>query len=77
MPPIRFRLRPESIKGVRGELAQSYGFDSHVGKWSGLAMVMFLSFALCIALLKLAFWFFSRERDTDESEKEYWRTHGG
>jgi len=56
-------------------------FGSHVGEWLALAMVIFLSFALGIALSKLVFWLLTREPDADESEdeseKEYWRIHGG
>jgi hypothetical protein len=54
-------------------------FGSHAGEWLTFAMVTLLSFALGIALLKLAFWLLTRERDADESEDEsdYWRIHGG
>jgi hypothetical protein len=54
-----------------------FGFGSQADEWLVLAMVLLLSFALCIASLKLLFWLLTRERDTDESEKEYWRIHGG
>jgi hypothetical protein len=54
-----------------------YGFGSHGHEWLVLAMFLLLSFALYIASLKLVFWLLSRKRDTDESEKEYWRIHGG
>ena len=53
-----------------------YGFGSHVGVWPALAMAILVSFALCIASLKLVFWFLTRKRDADESEKEYRRVHG-
>jgi hypothetical protein len=52
-------------------------FGSHVGQWLALALVILLTFALCVALLRLVFWLLKRERDTDESESEYWRIHGG
>jgi uncharacterized membrane protein len=58
-----------------------YAFSSPAGEWLALAMVILVSFALCIASLRLVFWFLTRKRDTDEregeSEKEYWRMHSG
>jgi hypothetical protein len=56
-------------------------FSSHVGQWLGLALAILVLFALRIALSRLVFWFLKRKRDTDEgedeSEREYWRIHGG
>ncbi len=52
-------------------------FGSHVSGWPWLAIVILLSFALGVALLKLVFWLLTRERNVDEIEKEYWRIHGG
>jgi hypothetical protein len=54
-----------------------YGFGSHTGVWLGLAMVILLPFVLCIASLRLVLWLLTRKRDTDESEREYRRIHGG
>jgi hypothetical protein len=54
-----------------------YVFGSHASKWLGLAILILLSFALGIALLRIVFWLLARERNADESEKEYWRIHGG
>ena len=54
-----------------------YGFGSHLNEWLALAMVILVSFALCIASLKLALWLPTRKRGTDKSEKDYWRIHGG
>jgi hypothetical protein len=54
-----------------------FGFGSHADERLALAMVLLLSFALCIASLKLVRWLLTRKRDTDESEKDYWRIHGG
>jgi hypothetical protein len=58
-----------------------YVFGPHVSEWLALAMVIVLSFALGIALLKLVFWLLTRERNAEEregkSDKEYWRIHGG
>jgi hypothetical protein len=55
-----------------------YGLGFHAG-W--LALAILLALVPGIALLKLAFWLLTRERDADESEDEserdYWRIHGG
>ena len=57
-----------------------HAFGSHMSEWHVLAIVILLSFALGIALLKLVFWLVAREHDADPSEgegdKEYWRVHG-
>ncbi len=53
------------------------GLAFHVGEWLALALVILLTFALCIALLRLVFGLFKRKGDTDESERDYWRIHGG
>jgi hypothetical protein len=50
-------------------------FGSPAGEWLAFAIVMFLSFALCIALSKLVWWLRTRKDGADESEKEYWRIH--
>ena len=58
-----------------------YAFGSHVGEWLALALAILVLFALRIALSRLVSWFLKRERDADESddesEKDYWRIHGG
>ena len=58
-----------------------YAFGSHAGKWLALALAILALFALRIALSRLVFWFLGRKRDAeeseDESEREYWRIHGG
>ena len=58
---------------------RNYAFGSRAGEWLALAIVILVSFALCIASLRLVFWFLTRKRDADdgEGEKEYWRAHGG
>jgi len=53
------------------------GFGFHVGEWLTIAVVILLIFALCIALIRLLFRLFRRGGDTDESESDYWRIHGG
>jgi hypothetical protein len=56
---------------------RSAGFSFYAGEWLLFALVILLLFALGIALLRLVFGLFKRKRDTDESEKDYWRIHGG
>jgi hypothetical protein len=53
------------------------GFAFHAGGWLAFALVISFLFALSIALLRLVFRRFKRKGDTDESEREYWRIHGG
>lgn len=52
---------------------RNYAFGSRTGELLSLAIVVFVSFALCIASLKLVSWFLTRKRDADEGEgeKEY------
>jgi hypothetical protein len=54
-----------------------FGPGFHAGEWPALAMVLLLAVVPGIALLKPVFWLLTRERDADESEKDYWRIHGG
>ena len=54
-----------------------YVFSSHVSKWLALAMVILVSFALCIASFRLALWLLTQKRDRDKNEGDYWRIHGG
>jgi hypothetical protein len=60
---------------------RQYAFGSHAGEWLALAMVILLSFALRMVSLRFGLWFLTRKRDPDESEgdseKQYWRIHGG
>jgi hypothetical protein len=56
---------------------RSDGCGFHSGEWLAFALVILLLFALCIAVLRLVFGLFKRKRDTDESEEEYGRIHGG
>jgi len=53
------------------------GFGFNPGDWPAFALVILLLFALGIALLRLVFRLFKRKGDTDESERDYWRIHGG
>jgi hypothetical protein len=50
-----------------------YGFGFHAGDW----LVILLALVPGIALLKLAIWVLTPEPDKDESERDWWRTHGG
>ena len=72
-PRCHYRLR-----GFVVNWFTRYVFGSHVSKWLGLAMVILVLFALCIAM-RLALWLLTRRRATGQSEgeKEYWRLHGG
>lgn len=60
---------------------RQYVFGSHEGEWLALAMVIFLLFVLRIVALRFWLWLITHIRSThegeDESEKEYWRIHGG
>ena len=53
------------------------GFGFHAGEWLAFALVILLLFALWTALLRLVLGLFKRKGDTDESERDYWRIHGG
>jgi hypothetical protein len=52
-------------------------FGLTLGKWFALALVILLTFGLCVALLRLVFRLPKRERDIDETESDYWRIHEG
>ncbi len=56
---------------------RSYGLGLHAGEWRLLAMVILLALLSGIALLELVIWLLTPEPDKDESERDYWRTHGG
>ena len=70
-----------SIEGVCSELVQTLCFRFSRGGVLALALAILVLFALRIVLSRLVFWFLGRKRDTDEgedeSEREYWRIHGG
>jgi hypothetical protein len=53
----------------------NYPFGSHAAEW--LAVAILLALALCMGTLKFVFSLLTHERDADESEKDYWRIHGG
>jgi hypothetical protein len=71
VPNCRYRLKDFAVNWFR---RGAFGF--HAGEWLALAIVLLLSFALCIALSKLVWWLHTRKREADEGEKEYWRIHG-
>ena len=71
VPTCCYRLKELVVNWFRRD-----AFGSHAGEWLALAIVILLSFALCIALSKLVWWLRTRKREADESEKEYWRIHG-
>ncbi len=53
----------------------NHAFGSHAADW--LALVVVIALALCLGTVKFVFWLHSHERDTEESDREYWRMHGG
>jgi hypothetical protein len=55
----------------------NYPFGSRAAEWLALAVVIFLALALCIGILKFVSSLLAHERDAAESEKDYWRIHGG
>ena len=52
-------------------------FGSHVAEWLAIPLVILLSFALCVVLLRFVLKLLRREHDTEESQSDYWRIHGG
>jgi hypothetical protein len=71
VPNCRYQLKEFVVNWFRRD-----AFGSHADEWLALAIVILLSFALCIALSRLVWWLRTRKREADESEKEYWRIHG-
>jgi hypothetical protein len=55
--------------------ASRYVFGSPAGELFALGIAILFSVAFCIALSNLVYWLRTREREADESEKEYWRIH--
>ena len=53
-----------------------YSLGVHAGEWLMLAKVTLLALVAGIALSKFAIWLRTPERDKDERERDYWRTHG-
>jgi len=53
----------------------NHAFGSHAAEW--LAVVILLALAFCIGTLKFVSSLLTHERDAAESEKDYWRIHGG
>jgi hypothetical protein len=54
-----------------------YGLGLHAGSSLASATVILLALVPGIALLKLVIWLLTPKRDKDESERDYWRKHGG
>ena len=54
-----------------------YAFSSRAAAGLALAVVILLGLALCIGLPKLVSSLLTHHGDTDKSEKDYWRIHGG
>jgi len=55
----------------------NHAFGSHAAEWLAFALVILLALALCMGTLKFVFSLLTHERDADESDKDYWRIHGG
>jgi len=68
----RYRLKEFGVNGFR-----HYGLGFHAGEWHALAIVILLVLVPGIALLKLVIWLLTPRRNKDESERDYWRMHGG
>ena len=62
------------IEGVVVNWFSHHGVILHAGERLALAIVVLL---LGIALLKLVMWLLTPGRNKDESERDYWRMHGG
>ena len=56
---------------------RNYGLVFHAGEWRVLAMVILLALVPGIALSELVIGLLTPEPDKDESERDYWHTHGG
>jgi hypothetical protein len=54
-----------------------HGLGLHAAESLALAIVILLALVPGIALLKLVIWILTPERDKNESERDYWRIHGG
>jgi len=55
----------------------NYGFGSHLVDWLALAVVVVLTLALSVGTRRFIFWVLAHKRDSDKTEREYWRRHGG
>ncbi len=53
-----------------------YAFGSHLVDWLALAVVVALTPAMRIGGRRFILGLLTRKRDSDKSEKEYWRMHG-
>jgi hypothetical protein len=53
----------------------NYAFGSHMVDWLALAVVIVLTLAVRIGTRRFIFWL-TRKRNSDRSEREYWRIHG-
>jgi hypothetical protein len=53
------------------------GLGPHAGGWLALVLIVLLSFALYIALLRLVFGLLKSKGNRDVSDRNYWRIHGG
>lgn len=54
-----------------------HAFALQAGECFTLAVIILFSFVAGITSLRIALWLLTREGNKDESEKQYWREHGG
>ena len=54
----------------------TYAFGSPAADWFACGIILLLFLALCIGY-KTVSRMITDKREEDESEKEYWRIHGG
>jgi hypothetical protein len=55
----------------------NYAVGSHLVDWLALAAAAVLVIAVRIGTRRFIMWLLTHKRDSDESEREYWRIHGG
>jgi hypothetical protein len=55
----------------------NHAFGSQAAEWLALGVVILLALELCIGTLRFVYSLLTHERNEDESEKNYWRAHGG
>ena len=55
----------------------TYASGPRAASWFAFGLVILLLPALCIGIYKTVYRMLTDKREEDESEKEYWRIHGG
>lgn len=54
-----------------------HAFPSRTAEWLALAVVILLSLAFCIGVMKFVSSLLTGEHDTDKPENDYWHIHEG